>query len=456
MRAHRLLALLSIVIPLSASAEDLADLFPDLVQQAQVGLTPIVTIVGGPNPGTFSPDAGEFVVGTFDATASVDNLSGQIAGQFQRFPVGSTVAAFTFQFDPELNVFNRSTEGLGPLLSERAQTTGKGKFNTSFAYSRVEFSVFEGDDLDEINVGFVGTPVTISSVGAQTTSNYAGGGGLIDFAESLPLAIGPGQVIQFQNPQGSSTITGPGVAGVHTDTFTSGNVSVPGVRSLLDAELDVDVFAFFLNYGVTDWLDVGAVVPLLNVEGTGQVTTIGIVDQNTGASTISQTPRESDSSFGFGDILLRAKARVLTSKFVDAAVRGDVTLPTGDEDELRGYGDPAFGPTLILSKTFGIISPHANAGLNFRTDDPDQNTVRWASGLDVQPFEVLTLTVDVIGEHLLDRNEDIGKDIFGIAGGLKVNPWRRLVLSGNALVRLNDEGLRADVIPSAALEYTFF
>ena len=67
------------------------------------------------------------------------------------------MAAFTFEFDTNLNVFTRSTEGLGPLASERAQTTGKGKLNVAFSYSYVDFKVFEGDDLDDIGVSFAGT-----------------------------------------------------------------------------------------------------------------------------------------------------------------------------------------------------------------------------------------------------------------------------------------------------------
>ncbi len=52
--------------------------------------------------------------------------------------------AFTFEFDPATNVFARTTEGLGPLLSERAQTTGKGKLNVAFSYAYVDFDKFEG------------------------------------------------------------------------------------------------------------------------------------------------------------------------------------------------------------------------------------------------------------------------------------------------------------------------
>jgi hypothetical protein len=255
---------------------------------------------------------------------------------------------------------------------------------------------------------------------------------------------------------GNGQISAPGVVGNHDVPFVNGSVSVPSVDPILDAQLDVNVFAFFLNYGVTDWLDIGAVIPFLDVEGSGQVTTFGLTDPNTGAPLGPvTTARKRDNSIGFGDILLRAKARLFTTSFVDGALRGDLSLPTGDEREFRGYGNPAFGPTLVFSKTFGIVSPHANLGLTFRTDDTSQHSARWAAGLDLQPFKLVTLTTDVIGEHLLDRTVNVGEDIYAFSGGLKVNPWGRLVLSGNALVRLNSDGLRADVIPAGSIEYTF-
>ena len=194
MRVLRWLALLVLAFPLSASAGDLVDLFPALVQRAQTQVTPIVTINGGAEPGTFT--ATDVVEGTFDSTASLDNLTAQVSSQFQRFPVGSTVAAFTFQFDPELNVFNRSTEGLGPLLSERAQTLGKGKINVSFAYSRVEFDVFEGEDLDDLDLGFSGS-IDGTSGGDTQASFGPAGGSLIDF--NADFAVAPGTTITFQD-----------------------------------------------------------------------------------------------------------------------------------------------------------------------------------------------------------------------------------------------------------------
>jgi hypothetical protein len=113
MRDHRLLVILALSIPMSAAAGNMNDLFVSLVQQASTQLQPIVTINGGSNPGSFL--AQDSVDGVFDSTSSLDSLTSNVASQLLRFPAGSTTPAFTYQFDPELNVFTRSTEGLGPL-----------------------------------------------------------------------------------------------------------------------------------------------------------------------------------------------------------------------------------------------------------------------------------------------------------------------------------------------------
>jgi len=69
--------------------------------------------------------------------------------------------------------------------------------------------------------------------------------------------------------------------------------------------------------------------------------------------------------------------------------------------------------------------------------------------------ERVTIAGDFIGSRDLD-SDGVGDTQIGAAAGLKVNVWRRLILSGNALIRLNNQGLRSDVIPSGAIEYTFF
>lgn len=459
MRPLRLVGVVAMALAVSlaagsASAKDLADLFPSLIRQSvNASFRPVVQIVGGSNPGVFPATGSQVLGGSFNPRIPVANLSDQIGSQFQRFPLGSTVAAFTFEFDPELNVFKRSTEGLGPLISERAQTTGKGKINIALSYSRIEFSVFEGDSLDRVHVNLgAGSPITISS-GEMADFDNPNGSTTLGFSQTRAL---PGSVVTFTDPNNDGVFNGPGFAGSHNTGFASGSLYFPNVSTTLDARLDVDTIAFFLNYGVTDRIDVGLVVPLLNVDARGRVITTGLRDAGGNPLGPQATGRASGSSFGFGDLIARAKMNVLETEYGDVAARADLVLPTGDENELRGFGNPAFGGTLIVSKPFDLVSPHANAGFQFRTDDPSQHVFRWAAGVDVQPLDVLTLVIDALGEHRIRaRGDGIGNDVLAVSTGLKVNPWGRLVLSGNAVTRLNGDGLRADVIPSFTVEYTF-
>jgi hypothetical protein len=40
--------------------------------------------------------------------------------------------------------------------------------------------------------------------------------------------------------------------------------------------------------------------------------------------------------------------------------------------------------------------------------------------------------------------------------GLKVKPWKNLILYGNVLLQLNNVGLRSNPVPLAGISYTFF
>ena len=46
-------------------------------------------------------------------------------------------------------------------------------------------------------------------------------------------------------------------------------------------------------------------------------------------------------------------------------------------------------------------------------------------------------------------------DVDNLALGLKINPWNKLLLLGNATIKLNDGGLRATVVPLVGISYSF-
>lgn len=451
------------LLPGASRAGDLENFFTDLVE-------PLNDVL---YTGTMTSDAlpgDELAVffGDFDPGDALDNLSNAAFSQFQQFPVGSTVAGFTYEFDPNLAIFVRSSQGLGPVLAERAQTNGKGKLNISFAYSRIEFDVFESEELDDLNVTLDGSSPAILGennliVGAPDLGGVDNEN-TISLNVNQDLLIGPGTSLAFTIDTPNEIFGGPFVDVIALDNAVPDGdyLLTPNFPVVtLDSQIDVDLFALFGNYGITDWLDVGVVLPVLRIHVEGDVTTQGVFSQGDFlAGTLTELPsattrRDSDTKTGIGDMILRGKARLFETDYGDLATRVDFSIPTGDEHDLMGRGNGAFFGQMIVSEQFGRFSPHANLGLFIDFEDKLQNQIRYAAGLDVRVHERVTIAGDVVGSRDLD-SDNIGDNQVNVSGGLKVNVWRRLILAGNALVRLNDEGLRADVIPSGSIEYTFF
>lgn len=475
---HFFVALLSIpllLIAQGAAGSDLDNLVPNLLETfpTDVNYTPRVTLLV---PGVRRPQAVVFNqttnnvnsgswTGTFSGDEALDSLSSQVQSQINRVPLGASVAAFTFGFDTATNTFVRTTEGLGPLLAERAQTTGKQKLNVAYSYSFAKFKIFEGHDLDNLKVSYAGTEALQPTAGTGMEFDSGTGGTL---SISVPLSASPSfggnNLIQFTNA-GSGSIETAELSGTASGdigaldlaTFTSGSLTVPDPTTRLDLDLTVQSFVLFGTYGITDTIDVGVVIPLLDVAEEGRMKIIdGFADPDVTPSS-PFVARSQDSSFGLGDVIFRGKWQFLTAEqaYVDQAVRADVSVPTGEEDDFRGTGNVALGCLYVASKDFGIWSPHLNAGFNFPIGDSHESTFVWDVGLDTWVLPRLTLVADFLGAQKLnpDGNGDL---ILSLAGGVKWNIWQRLVIGASVIGRLNDEGLRADVIPSGTIEYTFF
>src|SRR5438477_5018335 len=77
-----------------------------------------------------------------------------LASQLTGLPIPSPASGFTYTLDPTLGLFNRSTRSFGPLLSERAETIGKGKLSTGLHYQRFTFDEIEGVDLGNVPAVF--------------------------------------------------------------------------------------------------------------------------------------------------------------------------------------------------------------------------------------------------------------------------------------------------------------
>jgi len=77
-----------------------------------------------------------------------------LTGQIVSLPLPAPASGFTYEFDPSVGVFTRSTSSFGPILSERADTIGAHRVSFGFAYQRLAFDSIEGMDLQSIPAVF--------------------------------------------------------------------------------------------------------------------------------------------------------------------------------------------------------------------------------------------------------------------------------------------------------------
>src|SRR5262249_43743146 len=81
-----------------------------------------------------------------DFQSNFGNFSTALVSQLVTAPLPSPASGFTYQFDPSLGVFQRTTQSFGPILTERAETVGARRVSFGFAWQRFNFDTIEGLD----------------------------------------------------------------------------------------------------------------------------------------------------------------------------------------------------------------------------------------------------------------------------------------------------------------------
>lgn len=362
-----------------------------------------------------------------------------LASQLAAVPLPSSASGFTYELDPTLGVFQRSTQSFGPILAERAETIGRGKFSVGFSYQLFTFDTLEGLSLDQVPAVFT-----------------------------------------------------------HDSPASGGRADIVTTLNSIDARVG-QATAFF-TYGLLGSVDLSVAVPLVTVEmdvaSDASVQRIGTAtspathffrDANGGFGG-SRRYAGSGTASGIGDVILRLKTTVLKSGQTAMALGVDSRIPTGDEEDLLGSGAPGVKPFLVLSFSSKNFAPHFNLAYQWNGDSvlagniltgekgdmPDQ--VLYAAGLDVGLNEKVTLAVDVLGRYVIDsprlrstifRTIDVGSTFPNIhfetgsfsvvdgAVGLKINLGGKLLADFNALFNLNNAGLRDTFTPLVGIEYSF-
>lgn len=363
-----------------------------------------------------------------------------LATQLASVPLPSPASGFTFTYDAALGVFNRTTESYGPILSDRAETLGKGRASLGISFQRFSFDAIEGLSLDAIPVVFT-----------------------------------------HDNP-----VAGTG----RDDVVTTSNSIAVELSQLTNA----------FNYGLTDRLDVAVAIPVvtvdLNVTSLATVRRIGTTNPAvhffftpTGDTFGGQEAfRRAGRATGVGDVLLRLKLEALKRRSLGVALGVEGRAPTGDEKDLLGSGAFGVKPFVVMSASRKRASPHLKLAYQWngrsllagdllagrKGDLADQALAE--AGVDLGLGKKLTLALDLLARRVID-GERLATDSFRAldgrsvfpnvrffrgsydivdgAIGLKANPGGNLLVDLNLLFKLNDSGLRDRVTPLFGIEYSF-
>ncbi len=361
-----------------------------------------------------------------------------LASRLASIPLPSPASGFTYEFDPSLGVFSRTTDSFGPILAERADTIGRGRVSFGFAFQQFAFDSIEDIDLQSVPAVFT--------------------------HDSFELRGGRDDVVTTTNS--------------------------------IDAR--VNQTTAFLTYGVTDTLDVSIGVPIISTSMTvvseatvNRLGTGGDVDVHffRGVDDLIGDRRIftafGDAS-GLGDITIRLKRTLKRSGVHGLGLGVDLRIPTGREEDLLGSGAAGVKPFVIWSASTPTISPHVNAGYlwngssvlagNVATgesgDLPDQ--AFYTIGADMPIGSRITLAFDILGRVFIDAprvQREVFESLNGVstfpnvrfirdtfvehdgAVGFKLNLAGELLLDFNLLFRLDDNGLRDKVTPLIGIEY---
>jgi hypothetical protein len=321
-------------------------------------------------------------------------------------PAATSAGGFAFRLDSALGgAAVRSSASFGGFFTERSLTAGLGGGSLDISYRRTLFDSFDGRDLRD------GTLLA-------TASRIQGETEPID-VESIAIRI------------------------------------------------DADVATLTGTYGVSDRVDVTALVPLIRLTLRGER-----IDTYRGNRAVVSTGEATTS--GIGDIALRVKYNLLRQFGSGAAITAEVRLPTGREEDLLGAGETTIQPGVVWSfesahmaldgafgyvlggpsrdVTYGgavtvIATPRVMfiaevAGRRFESTGTFVETVSPAPGL----AGVETLRLSAIDEPA---------QRLTAVGGVKWNPAGSWILSASVLRRLTTSGLTAGWVPGATIEYVF-
>ena len=339
------------------------------------------------------------------AEATFATVAGLFTVELTSIPLASSSGGFVYRFNPSFGTVERASDSFGPFFTERVLRNGAGQASLGFSVRYSDFTSLQGASLE---------PGTFPT----NTARFAG--------QLQPFSI---------------------------DT--------------LALRLEASTLNIVGSYGVTDRIDVGAVLPFTRLRYSGSRT-------NTfdGISTLQA--RRSGTATGVGDLAVNARVRLTGNSGTGVAVGTDVRFPTGRDEDLLGAPGRTWRLMGIGSWEGGIVTLHGNGGFGVGGASDEQF---WSAAVTVSPSLRFSVVGELLGRRLTDLNTvadvyaphpvlagvetmrwlpaESGVHTAFLVTGVKWNVAGAWLVNTHVLTRLTETGLRARFTPSLSLDFAF-
>ena len=367
-----------------------------------------------------------------------------LTSQLTSVPLPSPASGFTYQFDPVTGTFVRSTRSFGPILSDRAETIGRGRIAFGFSHQFFSFDHLDGLSLTAIPAVF------------------------------------------------------------RHDSFQNGGGRADVVSTLNTVEATVSQFTGALTYGLTSRIDLSLAVPIVRTRlsllsnarivrlGTGTNVQVHYFQDPAALGGYGSTHQylAEGSAGGVGDLVVRMKTTMMREGARALAAGVDVRVPTGDEQNLLGAGATGLRPFAAFSSAYGPFAPHANVAYQWngrsvlagdlragrKSDLPDQ--FLYVLGSDLGVNQRFSIVFDVLGQRVLNspRLSKFTLAATGQAGsadlpdirfangsywatngalGFKANVAPKVLVNFNMRFNVGARGLSDRIAPLVGVEWAF-
>jgi Putative MetA-pathway of phenol degradation len=418
-----------------------------------------------------------------DFIAEFRPISVAVGSQVSNLPKASPSSGITFVYDPALKTFAPSTEQtLGPILGERADTIGRNRLYVAFSYQYFNFDSIDGTGLNKVPASFQHQPIQPDFKNTFPCPNQTGLTG--------PYAGDPCFVRDFIQTSNSVDLK------VHQYTL----YATYGITSRLDISVAIPILDVRMNVRSNATIVPNSVSNPNPNNVPHQFDPTKVPSCGIASPCLQATFTDSGTTRGIGDVVLRGKYQVYKGERTGLALGIDLRTPTGDDKNFLGSGAVGVKPFGVFSYK-ARLSPHAELGYEVNGDSilagnfvgasnssgSLPNRLIYIVGADAAVTRRLTAAFDLYGQHLFDAPQlkptlftDKGKcvddacntvdpgtthpDVTGTTAGsnlldaslgLKVRAFGKLVLTGNVLIKLNDDGLRAKAVPLVGMGYSF-